>query len=108
MGIAAAVGHEYVALTARTLRLLTPFRADEAMKALSHLTELVFDPVSGHANDIHDLGFNRGLQTPRTMWEFFDLPEQDYRLRRFGTAMEGTKNMSPPKAIVDGRCAFST
>ncbi|VDB92395.1 unnamed protein product [Peniophora sp. CBMAI 1063] len=86
MGIAAAIGHE----------------ADEAMKAVSYLTEVVFDPVAGHANDIHNLGFNRGLQTPRTMWEFYDLPDQDFRLRRFGTAMEGTKNMAPPLAIVEG------
>ncbi|KZV60684.1 S-adenosyl-L-methionine-dependent methyltransferase [Peniophora sp. CONT] len=85
-GIAAAIGHE----------------ADEAMKAVSYLTEAILDPVSGHANDIHDLGFNRALSTPKTMWEFYDIPSQDFRLRRFGTAMEGTKNMAPPLAIFEG------
>ncbi|KZV60678.1 S-adenosyl-L-methionine-dependent methyltransferase [Peniophora sp. CONT] len=86
MGMAAAIGH----------------MSDEAMKSLSYLTEAIFDPVSGHANNFRDIAFNRALKTPLSVWEFFDTPEQEYRLRRFGMTMEGTKNMSPPLAIVDG------
>ncbi|KZV76728.1 S-adenosyl-L-methionine-dependent methyltransferase [Peniophora sp. CONT] len=85
-GMAAAIGHF----------------SDVGMKSLSYLTETLFDPVSGHANDFHDIAFNRGMKTPLSIWELFDTPEQEYRLRRFGMTMEGTKNMSPPLAIVDG------
>ncbi|VDB92390.1 unnamed protein product [Peniophora sp. CBMAI 1063] len=88
LGVAAAIGH------------LT----DEAMKAVSHLTEAVLDPVSGHANDITNLAFNRAFPSAKglTIWNFFDADGQEYRRNRFGMAMEGSKNMSPAEAIVEG------
>lgn len=76
--------------------------ADEVMKSLSYLTEAVFDPVSGHADDFRDIAFNRAFNTPLSTWEFFDTPEHEYRMRRFGMSMEGQKNTSPPLAIVAG------
>lgn len=77
-------------------------RTDEAMKAVSYLTEAVLDPVSGHVNDIHDLAFNRAFGTKDNVWEFFGRSEQARRRSRFDLAMEGSKNTSPALAIVEG------
>ncbi|VDB95385.1 unnamed protein product [Peniophora sp. CBMAI 1063] len=87
LGLAAAVGQ------------LT----DEGMKSTSYLTETVLDPVSGHANDITDLAFNRAFPDVKgTVWNFYDMEEQQYRRNRFAMTMEGSKHMSPAEAIVEG------
>jgi len=85
-GITAAVGHF----------------SDEAMKCLSYLSEAIMDPVSGHANDVRDVAYNRAFRRKDVIWDLFDEPGQEYRVSRFGSAMDGTKNMAPPNAACEG------
>lgn len=72
------------------------------MKTVAYLADAVMDPVSGHSDDVRDLAFNRAFDGKGTIWDWFDRPDQGHRNQRFGMAMEGAKNVSPPNAILEG------
>ncbi|KAI0314822.1 S-adenosyl-L-methionine-dependent methyltransferase [Amylostereum chailletii] len=75
---------------------------DEFMKTQSYLPEAVLDPVSGHSTDMYDVAFNRAFNTKDFFFGWYELPENRYRLSRFGYAMDATAKMMVSKAIVDG------
>ena len=39
------------------------------------------------------------------LWEWYELPEQSYRRRRFGVAMHGIGLMQPPEVLTNGEFA---
>ncbi|KAI0314821.1 S-adenosyl-L-methionine-dependent methyltransferase [Amylostereum chailletii] len=76
--------------------------ADESMKTLSYLSEAVLDPVSGHSNNLYDLALHRAFNTKDFLFGWLELPENKYRLSRFGYTMDATARMTVSNAIVDG------
>ncbi|KAI0059947.1 S-adenosyl-L-methionine-dependent methyltransferase [Artomyces pyxidatus] len=75
---------------------------DEAFKSSSYLTETLLDPEFGHSAEPNKSAFNKAFNEEKDLWQFFERPGNEFRLSRFGSAMDGTKNLAPPGAILEG------
>lgn len=76
---------------------------DESAKASSYLFEAISVQVtSPEAPNAISRAFN--INT--SFWEFFELPGQEDRLRRFGLAMEGVVGTEPRDVILKGGFHF--
>lgn len=79
---------------------------DEGFKSSSYLTETLLDPELGHANETNKTAFNKALDTEEDFWSWLEGPDNGLRLARFGAAMNGLGNMTPPEHILEGlHCA---
>lgn len=76
---------------------------DEYFKASSYLTETMLDPATASSDSTTQAAMNIALKFDDDYWTFIDRPEQAYRLRRFGVAMQGARVMMPEIHIVDGK-----
>ncbi|KAI0049516.1 S-adenosyl-L-methionine-dependent methyltransferase [Auriscalpium vulgare] len=86
LGVTATIGHV----------------TDEAFKASAYLTETLLDPVYGASGRPDQTAFSKAFNTDVDMWQLYESPGNAHRLVRFGSAMDGFKNMSPPNAILEG------
>ncbi|TFY78717.1 hypothetical protein EWM64_g5297 [Hericium alpestre] len=75
---------------------------DEAFKAASYLGDVLLDPKTAFNVDASSTGFNRAYNTDKNVFDWFETPGNEWRLTRFGIAMDGAKSMSPPGAILEG------
>ncbi|KAI0049517.1 S-adenosyl-L-methionine-dependent methyltransferase, partial [Auriscalpium vulgare] len=75
---------------------------DEAFKSSSYLTETMLDPETAFSETTEKASFKKAFNTDDDMWQFFEKPGNEFRLARFGSAMDGVKNMTPPNAILEG------
>lgn len=75
---------------------LAEFLGDECFKSSSHLTDALLDP-EGTQNL-----FTRAFNTEEPMFNWFQRPENAWRIARFGMAMHGTSAAEPPKLILTG------
>ncbi len=75
---------------------------DEGFKSSSYLTETLLDPELGHSYESNKTAFNKAHNTKEDLWTWFEAPGNRLRLARFGTAMNGVKNMTPPEVILEG------
>jgi hypothetical protein len=75
---------------------------DEGFKSSSYLTETLLDPELGHSYESNKAAFNKAHNTKEDLWSWFEAPGNRLRLARFGTAMDGVKNMTPPEVILEG------
>jgi hypothetical protein len=75
---------------------------DEGFKSSSYLTETLLDPEFGHAYESNKAAFNKAFNVKEDMWIWAEAPENKLRVVRFGAAMNGVKNMSPPETILEG------
>ncbi len=75
---------------------------DEGFKGSSYLTETLLDPEFGHAYEANKTAFNKAHNVKEDMWKWLEAPDNRLRLARFGAAMNGVKNMTPPEAILEG------
>ncbi|KIK57717.1 hypothetical protein GYMLUDRAFT_75330 [Collybiopsis luxurians FD-317 M1] len=86
-GIAALIGH----------------CADEDYKGAGQIADHIMSPQTAfedtpeHSPLMSGLGYNKG-----NMWDWFEEPANETRLRRFGIAMNGVNSMQPPDAILNG------
>ena len=65
------------------------------------------DPDFAQSGEPNKTPFNKAFDTNLPIFPWFELPENAYKLRRFGIAMEGAQNASPPGALLagtPGRC----
>jgi hypothetical protein len=86
-----------------SIQILTHFHSlDEGFKSSSVLPETLLDPGLGHAYESNKAALNKALNIDVDMWTWFERPENRLRLARFGASMAGVRNMSPPKAILEG------
>jgi hypothetical protein len=74
---------------------------DEAMKSGVFMAENLLDPKTGGSQELLDASFSRahGRQSGH---DFFEKPENAYRLRRFGAAMNGTRMSMSPGTTLNG------
>ncbi|ESK87498.1 hypothetical protein Moror_10910 [Moniliophthora roreri MCA 2997] len=75
---------------------------DEAFKASAFMAEGVTRPGYALSDDPTKTAFNIAFQTDMSVFPWYELPENQDRLRTFGLAMEGGKNMFNPQAILEG------
>ncbi|KAI9463927.1 S-adenosyl-L-methionine-dependent methyltransferase [Russula earlei] len=75
---------------------------DEGFKSSSYLPETLFDPQLGHAYESDKTAMNKAFNIECDFWSWLEGPNNGLRLTRFGTAMNGVKNMTSADTILDG------
>jgi len=77
------------------LSALVGHMTDESMKGSSYLYEVLTEPKSASSDDPESCATTRSLGSSKALWDYFEQPDQKYRLYRFGVAMEGAKSIEP-------------
>ncbi|KAJ6578152.1 S-adenosyl-L-methionine-dependent methyltransferase [Mycena capillaripes] len=75
---------------------------DESFLASGVLPDVMLHAQDGLSNAPNKAAFNKAFNTDHPMFEFFDLPEQKYRMARFGLGFQGATAMAVPDAILQG------
>ncbi|SJL09154.1 uncharacterized protein ARMOST_12530 [Armillaria ostoyae] len=76
--------------------------ADEVFKSSTYLAEALLDKQLGHSDDHKDCPFSYVFKTDKNMFDWYEEPGNEYRLKRFSAAMEGMAKLDPPNAILAG------
>ena len=66
------------------------------------------DPASADSGEVTKTAFNRAFDEELPIWAWFEKPDQNLRLRRFGSAMQGVEALQPADAILSGKLYFCT
>jgi hypothetical protein len=70
------------------------------------MVENLVDEKTASSQEANDAPFNRAYDTRLGVWEWFELPENALRHRRFGKAMYGIANFFPAELAVGGSHYF--
>ncbi|TFY82517.1 hypothetical protein EWM64_g1487 [Hericium alpestre] len=73
---------------------------DEVYRAGTQLSTVLRDPKWGHSQEPTEAALNKAFNTPLPPFEWLELPENAYRLRRFGVGMDGTSKIFPAGAVL--------
>ncbi|KAI0685289.1 S-adenosyl-L-methionine-dependent methyltransferase [Cytidiella melzeri] len=73
---------------------------DESIKSAGYLAETLTSPNLAHSNEPNKAAFNTAFKTDLGVFDWYELPENEYRRRRFANAMEGTQSLTPPGATI--------
>lgn len=73
---------------------------DEVTKSAAYLWETMTDPASADSGEVTKTAFNRAFNEELPIWAWFENPDQNLRLRRFGSAMQGVAALQPADAIL--------
>lgn len=57
--------------------------------------ESFIDPATAFSGEVSDCAFTKAFNITTSMWDLFESPGNEHRLRRFGIAMEGTGRTDP-------------
>jgi hypothetical protein len=72
------------------------------MNAAVYLTDNLMDPKTASSQEALDAPFNQAFgRVP--VFEFFEKPGNEYRLRRFGAAMHGVSSAAASDALVTSK-----
>ncbi|KAK0443062.1 O-methyltransferase-domain-containing protein, partial [Desarmillaria tabescens] len=74
--------------------------ADEVFKSSGYLTEVLLDKRLCHSDDHKDCPFSYVFKTDKQMFDRYEEPGNEFRLKRFASAMEGAAKLDPPNAIL--------
>jgi hypothetical protein len=105
LGLTSIIEHGYELITGLSYSIQTLMRIhslDDGFKSSSYLTETLLDPEFGHANEPNKTALNKALNIKGDFWSSLQGPDNRLRLARFGSAMNGMKNMSSAEAILEG------
>ncbi|PFH49323.1 hypothetical protein AMATHDRAFT_147951 [Amanita thiersii Skay4041] len=75
---------------------------DEVFKGSAFMTDVLLDPVSGHSEAPEHAPLCVAFKTNKPSWEWYEEPENAFRLKRFAAAMAGSAKLDPPNAILQG------
>jgi hypothetical protein len=75
---------------------------DEGLKANAYTVENLADDKTASSQESNDAPFNRAFNTRLGIWEWFELPENELRHRRFGKGMDGITNFFPAEHTIHG------
>ncbi len=75
-------------------------------KSSAYLYETLSDPLSAFSNEPNQAAFNKGFNTNKTLWEFYEDPAQSARLYRFNIGMQGLQRMQPIEQLRDCTSSF--
>ncbi len=85
---------------------LCPLSTDMGAKSSAYLYETLSDPLSAFSNEPNQAAFNKGFNTNKTLWEFYEDPAQSARLYRFNIGMQGLQRMQPIEQLRDCTSSF--
>ena len=74
----------------------------DGQKGSAFILEYLKDPQTASSDEPTDTPFHRVFDIDVPLWEWYELPEQSYRRRRFGVAMHGIGLMQPPEVLTNG------
>ncbi|KDR83075.1 hypothetical protein GALMADRAFT_263497 [Galerina marginata CBS 339.88] len=83
------------------LAALASHHLDEAFKASAYAWETLADPMTAKSGEPDASPFARAMGRKETLWQFYERPEEAFRQRRFGIAMQGVKAFQPAAASLD-------
>ena len=72
------------------------------MKAGVYMADNLLDPKTATSQEVLDAPFSRAFGR-ESIFEFFEKPGNEYRLRRFGAAMHGISSALPSGALLAGK-----
>ncbi|KAI0697896.1 S-adenosyl-L-methionine-dependent methyltransferase [Cytidiella melzeri] len=75
---------------------------DESLKSGGYLADTLTNPNISRSNQPNETAFNTAFKTDLGIFDWFELPENQYRRRRFANAMQGAQSLTPPGATVKG------
>lgn len=78
-------------------------RTDVTLKSASYLQEYLKDPVFAKSEEPNETALDKAFRSNLDFWDFLELPENAYRLKRFGIAMKGFFEAQDPKALIDSK-----
>ena len=78
------------------------FSTDDVLKSSAFMAECVTTPGYALSDDPTKTAFNIAFNTELSVFQWFELPENEERRRTFGIAFEGGKNMFNPRQILEG------
>ena len=76
------------------------------MKASAYLTEALFDPKLASSGEPTETPRNVAMKDNMPCWEWFEAEGNESRRIRFGMAMEGSKQATDPKSILEGKSSI--
>lgn len=79
-----------------------PLSLADGQKASSFILENLKDPKTAFSGEPNEAPLHRVFNVDIPLWEWYELPEQSYRRRRFAVAMNGFGQMQPPEILVNG------
>ena len=85
---------------------LPPVRTDMGCKSSAYLYETLSHPESAFSSEPNQASFNKGFNTSKTLWEFYEDPAQSARLHRFNTGMQALQRMQPVEQLRDCKFIF--
>ena len=74
----------------------------DGQKGSAFILEYLKDPQTAFSDEPTDTLFHCVFDIDVPLWEWYELPEQSYRGRRFGVAMHGIGLMQPPEVLTNG------
>ncbi|KAH8102740.1 S-adenosyl-L-methionine-dependent methyltransferase [Cristinia sonorae] len=74
---------------------LTGSLADEALKAGSYVVDALTDPKTSHSQEPRDGAHQRAFGVDLDLFSWYEMPENAFRLRRFGNAMRSMQWSAP-------------
>lgn len=66
------------------------------------MSENFMDPKTANSEEPNHACAQRGLRMDMSLWDYYEQPGQDLRLRRSGVVMAATSKLQPPAAITSG------
>ncbi|KAF9494774.1 O-methyltransferase [Pleurotus eryngii] len=78
---------------------LVEHSADEVFKGSAYLAEVLLDPKKSASEEPQDAPMMLAFKSSKPSWEWYEEPGNEYRLKRFAAAMEGSSKADPPNAI---------
>ncbi|KAJ6471347.1 S-adenosyl-L-methionine-dependent methyltransferase [Mycena sanguinolenta] len=87
---------------AAALGALLEHLTDECFLSSATLPSVLLDPKDGRSSAPTSTAFNKAFNTDLPMFEFFDLPDQKFRMSRFGLGLAGATAMPGRNAILHG------
>jgi len=72
---------------------------DVSSKSAGYLWEAISDPATGGSGEVEHSAFNKAFETDKSFWDFIQTPEEAWRGKRFGIAMQGVLAAQPARQI---------
>ena len=69
-------------------------------KAYPYTADLLEDLSFADSQELNETAVQRALRMKHTIWQYYDLPENIYRGRRFNIAMQGNAALQPLDSIL--------
>jgi hypothetical protein len=78
------------------------YSLDDGLKNSSYLPETLLDPKFGHAFGSDQTANNIAFNHEGDYWSWLESPSNKFRLTRFGSAMNGAKNLTSAGTVLNG------